>query len=164
MGQYNAKSVSALNFVLSSGQNKTGELIYEKWYSFSAEILMGGGRKFKLTPVGYWNSKIELKEGSDTLLDFKMGWHGIVIRTFWEGKEENYLLKPKGLLSNKFLLLDTENRELAVAETNFKWASLNFEFTIETDTAFDDFENKDLLLLTMIHCINYYMTVHGCFF
>ncbi len=159
MGQYKANSVSALNFILSADQNKAGELIYEKWYSFSAEILLAGGRKLKLEPFGYWDSKIELKEGSKILLDFKMGWHGIVIRTYFDDKEQNYLVKTKGLLSNKFLLLDTGNRELAVAETNFKWAKLNFEYTIETDAEFDKFENKDLMLLTMIHCINYYMTM-----
>ena len=45
------------------------------------------------------------------------------------------------------------------AETSFKWSKLNFDYNIETTQVFDKFENKELLLLTILHCINYYITI-----
>ena len=46
-----------------------------------------------------------------------------------------------------------------VAETDFKWNKLNYDYNIETSKNFDDFDNKELLLLTILHCINYYVTI-----
>ncbi|WP_240625461.1 hypothetical protein [Spirosoma pollinicola] len=138
---------------------KIGELIYQKWYSFAAKILMTNGKEYQLEPRGFWESTIELKEGEAILLEFKMGWKGIVIKTYFDNEEKHFLLKLKGLLSNKFVLLDDNNEELMVAETDFKWSKLNFDYTIETTQNFDNFTNEKLLLLSVLHCINYYMTV-----
>lgn len=65
----------------------------------------------------------------------------------------------KGLLSSQFVLIDTEKNELLVTKTDFKWNKLNFDYVIETSTDFDKFDNKELMLLTTLHCINYYMTI-----
>ena len=159
MGQYRASSTNSHNFTLTFDNEKIGELIYQKWYSFAAEILMNNGKEYQLEPKGFWDSTIELKEGEATLLEFKMGWKGIIIKTYFDNEEKHFLLKLKGLLSNKFVLLDDKNEELMVAETDFKWSKLNFDYTIETTQNFDNFTNEKLLLLTVLHCINYYMTV-----
>jgi hypothetical protein len=158
MGQYNANSTNSQNFSLTFENQKVGELIYKKWYSFNAEIKLSDGSIFQLEPKGFWDSKIELKDGSKTLLAFKMGWKGIIIKTFFQNKEDAYLLKLNGLLSSKFVLIDTDKNELMLAETDFKWNKLKYDYNIETSKKFDDFEDKELLLLTILHCINYYMT------
>ena len=69
------------------------------------------------------------------------------------------LLKLNSLLSSKFVLIDTEKNELMVAETDFKWNKLNYDYNIETTKSFDSFDKKELLLLTILHCINYYITI-----
>lgn len=86
-----------------------------------------------------------------------MGWKGILIKTFFNNKENEFLLKLNSLLSNKFVLLDVKNTELLVVDTNLKWKSFTYDYTIETASTFDSFENKELLLLTIIHCVNYYI-------
>ena len=159
MAHYKANSKNSQNFELSIDGKKIGELIYKKWYSFQAEILMNNGKQFLLEPKGFWDSKIELKEGTNTILDFKMGWKGIVIRTFFNKKEETYLLSLKGILRSKFILFDTDKRELMAAETDFKWNNLNYDYNIETSSDFEKLKNKELLLLTILHCINYYITI-----
>ena len=159
MGQYKANATNSHNFTLRFDYQKVGELVYKKWYSFSAEIHMTDGTKYQLEPTGFWDSKIELKDDTQTLLEFKMGWKGIIIKTLFNDSEEVFLLKLKGLLSNKFVLLDTNDEELMAAETSFKWSKLNFDYNIETTQVFDKFENKELLLLTILHCINYYITI-----
>ncbi|MFN8349180.1 MAG: hypothetical protein U0X91_29540 [Spirosomataceae bacterium] len=159
MGHYIANSENSRNFNLASEGREIGELIYQKWYSFTAEIIMADGAKFTLEPKGFWESKIELKDDSKTLLEFKMGWKGIIIKTLFNDREENFLLKLKGLLSNKFILIDTDNIELMVAETDFKWSKFNFDYTIETTPNFDNFDRNELLLMAILHCINYYLTI-----
>ena len=159
MGQYKANATNSHNFTLRFDYQKVGELVYKKWYSFSAEIQMTDGTKYQLEPTGFWDSKIELKDDTQTLLEFKMGWKGIIIKTLFNDSKEVFLLKLKGLLSNKFVLLDTNDEELMAAETSFKWSKFNFDYNIETTPVFDNFENKELLLLTILHCINYYITI-----
>ena len=159
MGQYKANATNSHNFTLRFDYQKVGELVYKKWYSFSAEIQMTDGKKYQLEPTGFWDSKIELKDDTQTLLEFKMGWKGIIIKTLFNDSEEVFLLKLKGLLSNKFVLLDTNDEELMAAETSFKWSKFNFDYNIETTQVFDKFEHKKLLLLTILHCINYYITI-----
>ncbi|MBK8633717.1 MAG: hypothetical protein IPN72_09210 [Saprospiraceae bacterium] len=159
MAHYKANSTNSQNFELSIDGKKIGELIYKKWYSFQAEIQMINGRHYALEPKGFWDSKIELIDGSNTILDFKMGWKGIIIRTFFNNKEETYLLSLKGILRTKFILFDTDKRELMAAETDFKWNKLNYDYDIETSSDFEKLVNKELLLLTILHCINYYITI-----
>lgn len=159
MGQYNANSTNSQNFSLTSYNEIKGELIYKKWYSFSAEILLANGTKYQLEPKGFWDSKIELKDDIKTLLEFKMGWKGIIIKTFFDNKEDVFLVKLNSILGNKFVLLDTQETELLTAETDFKWNKFNYDYNIETTRNFDNFDKKELLLLTILHCINYYMTI-----
>jgi hypothetical protein len=156
MGQYRANSEKSKNFNLTFDNQEIGELIYKKWYSFDAETIMPDGIKYQLEPKSFWDSKIVLKDGSKTLLEFKKGWKGITIKTFFDNKEDNFLLKLSGLLSSKYVLIDTNKRELMVAETDFKWNKLNYDYKIETAPNFYNFNNKELMILTILHCINYY--------
>jgi hypothetical protein len=144
MGHYKANSTNSQNFRLTFENQTIGELIYKKWYSFNAEILLSDGAKYQLEPKGFWDSEIELKDETKTLLEFK---------------EDTYLLKLNGLLSSKFVLIDSDKNELIVAETDFKWKKLNFDYNIETTQNFDNFDKKELLLLTILHGINYYMSI-----
>ena len=159
MVSYKANSTNLRNFSLTLNKETVGELIYKKWYSFTAEILLSNGAKYDLEPKGFWESKIELKDGDSTLLEFKMGWRGIVIKTFFNKKEATFLLKASGLLSRKFVLLNTDKEELLAAEADFKWSKFNYDYNIETTEEFERFDQKEALLLTIPHCINYYMTL-----
>jgi len=93
------------------------------------------------------------------LLDFKIGWKGIVFTTNIDGNSKDYLLKLKGLLNSKYVLVDTNDKELFVVEFDFKWRKLEFDYNLVTSDEFENFENKELLLLTAVHCINYYLTL-----
>lgn len=79
MGKYKANSTNTRNFNLTFDNLQIGELIYEKWYSFNAEIILSDGSKYQLEPKGFWDNKIELKDNTNVLLEFKMGWKGIII-------------------------------------------------------------------------------------
>ena len=144
---------------MTNENSAIGELTYAKWYSFDAEIQLADHSTYQFEPTGFWESKIELKKAENVLLGFRMGWHGIVVKTNFNGNEQNYLLKTKSLLSSKFILVDAAENELLVVDTDFKWSKFNFDYTIDTSTEFDRTENKGIMLLTILHCINYYLTI-----
>jgi hypothetical protein len=157
MGHYKANSTNSRNFTLTQNDSAIGELKYAQWYSFKAEIALPDDSGYQLEPRGFWNSKIELSKNGKLLCDFEIGWKGIVISTHFDAIEKSYLLKLKGLLGNKYILVDTAENELLAAVADFKWNKLNFDYDLETSNRFDGFENKELLLLTILHCINYYI-------
>jgi hypothetical protein len=157
MTKYKAISTNSIDFNLITNNVNIGRLKYEKWYSFKAEMFLADNSHYRLEPIGFWNSKIELQKEGEKLLEFEMGWKGIVITTLFKGIEKKYLLGLKGLLSSEFVLIDTNERALLSVDADFKWTNLNYDFHIETSKEFDDFENKELLLLTILHCINYYI-------
>lgn len=132
-----------------------GYLVYKKWYSFEADILLPDGKRFQLRPKGFWDSKVELMDGSIILFEIKMGWKGIVIKTYFDQQEKHFLLKLRGLLGDKFILIDDSNRELMKAKTDFKWRTLNYEYSIEAIESFDRLGYRSLLLLAMLHSMNY---------
>jgi hypothetical protein len=154
MGHYKANSTNSREFSLTMNNNIIGELKYAKWYSFKADILLADNSIYQLEPKGFWDSKIELKKDDNVLLYFEMGWKGIVIH--FNDSDKKYLLRLKSLWSSNYILIDTDEKELLAIETDFKWSKLNFDFNIETSNEFDNFENKEVLLLTTLHCINYY--------
>ncbi|SRR5690606_480313 len=158
MAHYKANSRNSRNFKVTLENQEIGELLIKKWYSFDADLIMSDGKNYQLTTKGFWDSKVELIDGSQTLLDFKMGWKGIVIKTYFDHQERQYLLKLKGFINSKFILIDESDQELSVASTDFKWLTLNFDYDIETSASFDQLRNRDLLLMTMLHCMNYYIS------
>lgn len=159
MNHYLAKSVDTTAFTLTEDGIVLGELKYSKWYSFSADIFLPDNSKYQLIPKGFWDSTVELKKNDEVVLSFKMGWKGIIINTYFDKIEKGYILKLKSLWNSKYVLLDSNEKEFIAVETDFNWSKLRFDYMIETSGEFDNFNNKEVFLLTIIHCINYYLTM-----
>lgn len=135
-----------------------GELVYKRWYSFDADLTLFSGVQYQFVSKGFWNSRIELSNRQELMLQFSMGWKGIVITTYFDGSEQHFLLKPKGVFSNKFVLLDDKDAEMLVLHTDFKWSKLNFDFQIDTTQESERSPHRYVMMLTVLHCINYYLT------
>lgn len=159
MANYTATSRNSRTFILSNESGTLGELIYPKWYTFNAEIVLNKTSKYQLELDGFWDSKIKLKEGDVVLLEFKIGWNGVELHSNLDGKSERYLLKLKGFFSSKYILVDAQDKELLEAEFDFKWKKLEYDYNIITSKSFENLNNKELLILTTLHCINYYLTI-----
>lgn len=155
MKTFEVESTSSRTYTLLENGNTLGQLTYPNWYSFNAEISIPGGSSFQFKPKGFWESKIQLFKGDEILLDFKMGWKGIIINTHLRSIETSLLLKQKGILGNKYILLNTDGQEILAVSSQFKWRNFSYDFNFEV--ADDSFSNNELaiLLLTIVHCINY---------
>ncbi len=159
MKQYNVTSTNYRNFNLALEGSPLAELIYPKWYSFKAEIILADNTQLLLEPKGFWDAKIELKKDEEVLLNFKLGWKGIMFNLQSEGIEEGYLLKHKGILSSRYVLIDTNEQELLAVKPDFNWSKFKLDYVIETSEEFDRQKMKEALLLTIIHSINYQMAI-----
>ncbi|WP_460503022.1 hypothetical protein [Hymenobacter agri] len=143
------------------GDTRIGALNYESWFSFKADIALADYRHYAVRPKGFWGTTIEVKDPQEqVLLDFKMNWKGqILIRTHFNGVEDFYLLKHKGLFKNVCVLCHGEETELLHIVPDFKWTKLRVDYQLEAAEAFEQLPHKELLLLTAIHCTNYYLTM-----
>jgi hypothetical protein len=160
MKHYQVKSLDTKHFKLTQADAEIGLLEYESWFSFKAEIILADHRHYTVVPKGFWGTTIEVKDQEQVLLDFKMNWKGqILIRTLFSGAEDYYILKQKGLLKSTFILLHGEDTELLSLAPDFKWTRMNFDYDLVASDAFEQLDHKELLLLTVIHCANYYLTM-----
>lgn len=159
MGQYQVNSSNSRNFDLTKDNIHLGELSYPKWYTFNAEIILADLSRYQLMPYGPWDATIQLNQDHKTLMDFKMGWKGIILSNYIDGKREEYLLMLKGLLSSKYVLMDANKKELVGIELEIKWNQAHYNYHILTTDEFDSFYHPELFLLTAIHAVNYHLTV-----
>lgn len=159
MKQYNVISENYRNFNLKFQDLSIAELIYPNWFSFKAEIKLADNSQLSLEPTGFWDAKIELKRGEEVIMNFKLGWKGIMINVKSEGAEESYLLKHKGLLNSRYVLIDTSEQEILAVKSDFNWSKFKLDYVIETSENFDHYKMKEAFLLTIIHAINYQMAM-----
>lgn len=159
MTEYTVKSGNSLVFELAKNETVIGNLKYKSWFRFSAEFEILHS-KYQIEPKGFWGTTIELKEGEKILLKFRMNWNGeIVIQTYFNEIKKGYLFKHRGIFKESFVLTDEEGTELLVMKPDLKWHTMNYGYQITTSDTFDAFAEKDILLMTSMHCANYYMSM-----
>ncbi|MFZ1290185.1 MAG: hypothetical protein WAR79_08840 [Melioribacteraceae bacterium] len=159
MAEYKVKADSSKNFSLTCNEKLLGKLIYEHWYSLKADVQLIS-KQYKIEPKGFLGTTVEVKDSDKIYLSFTMSWNGnIVITSKLERKEKNYFFKHKGIVKNNYLIKDENDQELLVIEPIMKWNKFNYEFLISSTENFENIKNKEILLFTIIHCSNYYLTV-----
>ncbi|GAB0157090.1 hypothetical protein CHRYSEOSP005_23590 [Chryseobacterium sp. Alg-005] len=159
MTEYQAKSNNTFSFDVTKDDQLIGKLIYKSWFRFNAVIEFPDNSNYQIEPKGFWGTTIELKEGEKVLLNLKMNWNGeIIVQTFFNSIEKDYIFRHKGIFKESFVLTDHEGPELLVMKPHMKWNLMNYEYTITTSDTFDTLSNKDIILMNSLHCANYYMS------
>lgn len=160
MRELTVTSTDIRKFSMTENESELGRLDYTSWFSFKAEITLYDSKVYEVAPKGFWGTTIEVKDGEDVLLSFKMHWNGsIIIKTFFEGNQQDFIFKHKGLFKNAYVLLDKEEQELAVMQPDFKWMKFRYDYAISGSDVFKKAEHNNLLFLTIVHCANYYMSM-----
>lgn len=160
MAEYQAKSLNSLSFELTRDNGSIGKLSYKNWFTFSALVEMADHRAYQVEPKGFWGTTIEVKDADKLLLSFSMNWHGdIVVQTYFNNQNNGYLFKHRGLLKESFILADQAGTELLEMKPDLKWKKLSYEYQIITFKNFESLPAQELLLLTCLHCANYYMSM-----
>lgn len=160
MAEYQAKSNKSLSFDLTQDDTLIGKLTYQSWFKFNAVMEIANNQKYQVEPKGFWGTTIELKNKEKVLLKFKMNWNGeIVVQTYFNDCEKSYAFKHRGVFKESFVLINPDEIELLVMKPQLKWSKMNYEYQITTTDSFETFSDKEILLLTSLHCANYYMSM-----
>ncbi len=160
MKEYQVKPNDSLCFELTQGERLIGKLFYKSWFKFNAAIEMANNRNYQVEPKGFWGTTIEVKDNEKVLLKFKMNWSGeIVLQTFSNDLEKGYTFKHRGIFKESFILADQEGVELLVMKPDFKWKKMGYEYQVTTSDTFELFPDKEVLLMTSLHCANYYTSM-----
>ncbi len=159
MTVYQAKS-NKLVFDITKDYTLIGQLTYKSWFKFNATITLPNTTEYEVLPKGFWGTTIEVKDGENVLLEFKMNWSGdVVIQTYFNAVEKGYVFKHRGFFKDSFILLDEDGAELLVMKPHVKWSKMFYEYEITTADAFEALSNKEIVLITSLHCANYYMSM-----
>lgn len=161
MANYTAISTDAKHFVVKEEENTFGNLEYKSWYSLKANMQISGDyATYQFVPKGFWGTTIELKKGEQVLLHFKMSWNGdIIILSNINDVETGYKLKYTGFLKPSYVLENKEGNKLLEVKPSFKWTKFTCDHVITSTPEFEAIPYSKLLLLTALHCTNYYITM-----
>jgi hypothetical protein len=160
MTEYQAKLTNAVSFDLTKDDKLIGKLSYKSWFGFTATLEMENGSNYQVDPKGFWGTTIELSDGEKVLLTFRMNWNGaIVIQTNFKGIGKDYIFKHRGVFKDSFILTEPDGIELLVMKPHLKWSKMNYEYQITASDNFERFPDKEILLMTSLHCANYYMSM-----
>lgn len=158
--EYQAKSTSSLSFDVTIEDELIGNISYKSWFKFNADVVMPNGSSYQVEPKGFWETIVELKDKEKVLLDFQMNWKGeIIVKTYFDDSEKGYVFKHTGFFKESFLLLDQEGTQLLVMKPHLKWKKMNYEYEITTAEPFESLPFKEILLMSSLHCANYYMSM-----
>ncbi|GAB3830631.1 hypothetical protein [Hymenobacter jeollabukensis] len=161
MAEYHATADGNRHFTLTQGAHPLGQLVYPKWFAFEATLTLADQSAFEVKPKGFWGTTIELLQDGRPLMRFKMGWNGnIILHAAIPGQlEQDFVFKQQGFFKNRFVLTDAQHQELLAVQPDFKWKQFAYEYALATTDAFEALAFKPVLLLLIVHCANYYMTM-----
>ena len=158
--EYQAKLNNSLSFDLTKDDQLIGKLSYKSWFKFDAKMEIADKANYQVEPKGFWGSTIEIKDNEKVLLKFKMNWNGeIIVQTYFNDIEKDYIFKHKGIFKESFTLLDQEEMEFLVMKPHLKWSKMNYEYEITSSEIFETLSNKEIVLTTSLLCANYYMSM-----
>jgi hypothetical protein len=136
MTEYKVKSTDTRKFSLTQNDIILGDLTYEKWFSFTSEIILADNSRYQIEPKGFWGTTIEVRDEKNILLDFKMNWNGnIIINTKFDNVENHFVFKPKGIFKSTYALFDTEGQEILVIQPDFKWSKFNYDYDVNNNSS-----------------------------
>lgn len=125
---------------------------------------MTNNANYQVEPKGFWGTTVEVRQHEKVILKFQMNWHGeIVIQTHFNDDEKGYVFKHRGFFKESFILANQGGAELLVMKPHLKWSKMNYEFEITTSDDFELFSGKEVLLMTSLHCANYYISMMSAY-
>ncbi len=164
MAEYQAKSNNSLCFDLTEGDKLIGKLSYKSWFKFDASMEMANDVTYQVESKGFWGTTIEVTQNEKAALKFQMNWNGeIVIQTHSDDIEKGYIFKHRGFFKESFTLANQDGIELLVMKPHLKWSRMSYEYEITTSDDFELFPDKEVLLMTSLHCANYYISMMGSY-
>ncbi len=158
MAEYTVNSKNATNAIVNSDGEALANLKYNKWLSFRSEITMANQSTLLVDPQGMWETEFDLRSTEGTLLTFYVNWDlNFVIKAKIDNVDQRFRVKMNNM--GNYVLLDENKNELLSIKHDYSWRKWTSGFKITTTDDFEALSQKDILLLTALHCVNYHNTI-----
>jgi hypothetical protein len=138
--------------LFDAGNAVLARMDYPKWYVMRKATIESGGRKYEITPTGFFRTGSLIMCG-DTQIGV-MKFNGLGRMEIKIDGAGTYLLKRVGLFNGYMALLNEQGHEIVrIRQTNV-WALLTRNFAVETDDNYKE-ASQPFLLLLLIFSVSY---------
>lgn len=150
-----AHSNDGKTFQITENGNQIGEIIYENLLFLEAEINTSNSKKYKVKPIGIFDSGISVTQEGNLVASLSLSWSGKIVISFQNGEE--FILKLSNLFSNKYVLENKNRQLLFQLEAKFDWKKFYYNYEITTESKEEKLLNDPLLVLLALYAANYFI-------
>ncbi len=138
------------NFVLYEGDRELGRLIYPKWWSSKAEILLPEGI-YMLSKAGFWSTDLVATFQDIPIIKVNYSWKGggTLKRPGHPERTLKYALQS--IWKSIYVVTDVQGRERLVTRTKMTWSHMDRDHEIEK---VGEPPLEPLEILMLVHAIN----------
>jgi hypothetical protein len=146
------KCSDSKTFQLIDDEQLIGEITYEQLFKLHGTIKIGVEEPYEIKTEGVFSTTIHVRQNAVEIATLKMNWRGQIVIAFILG--EQFVLKPKGVFSSKYILENEAQVPLIQYEPSFNWKKFNYNYSIN----FEEKPKNYLLVLIGIFATNYYIS------
>jgi hypothetical protein len=145
-----AKLTNKKTVQLTENGKQLGELIYENLFHLKAKIKLENSDLYEVKPAGIFGTSIIVTKNKMEVANLKMNWRGQIVFSFQDGEE--FVLKSKGLLQEKYILENRDEEKLIQFDPKFNWNNFDYNYYITYKEPLDA-----LLVLLGVYTSNYFI-------
>jgi hypothetical protein len=146
-----ANSSDQKTFQLVENGQPLGKLVYKNLFFLKAEIMLANSEIYKINPVGIFSTSMIITKNGVEIANLKMNWKGQILFSFQNGQE--FVLKAKGIFSNKFIIENKNKEKIAEFDSEFSWRKFNYQYHI----TYEEKPQDILFVLLGVYASNYYI-------
>lgn len=151
--KYSAVGTHNRHFELIDERNIAhGKLGYTSWFSINAEMMMNNGDSYEIDKNNIWHTSVHIVKNGIEVGKMKFNWSGQIVIELEDGK--TYIFKHGSLLRRRFVLVNSDEREIIMLQPRFNWTELSFNYEIETDENYPESKDPAFVLL-LVYCSNF---------
>lgn len=151
----NAHAIDRKTFQLTDNNHVLGELKYENLFFLHAEIRLPGSEVFVVSPVGFFQSSINVTQSRKNIANLVMNWRGEIVISFRDSRE--YVLKLNQFFFGKYIIENSNKEKIIQLDPAFNWRNFHYNYDISYNIT-DDKNAKDILLLLLgVYAANYFV-------
>lgn len=150
-----AQSTDKKSFQLTENGQLLGELIYEDLFFLNAEIKLASLDVFKINPVGFFQTSINVRKNETEIAKLVMNWRGEIVITYQDGQE--YILKLNKFFFGKYIIENKKKEKIIQFDPKFNWREFNYSYNIAYNIEDDNKPKDALLLLIGVYAVNYFI-------
>ncbi|MBF02919.1 MAG: hypothetical protein CMP76_06445 [Flavobacterium sp.] len=147
-----AESCNTYNLI--HNHSVLGEMDYKGWFNSNyPSFFINGSGNFIIKKPSIWKSNFSIYNGNQKILSSLFQWNGsVLLKLFNQSNVEVFKLKRKSVWKSNYVLLNEKGNELLFIYCQYQWKIWKTKYYIQENTTFTS-NNKEILYLTLIHCI-----------